>query len=86
MKKGLLVLVGGWTLLHAGLIGLARAEAPRLTVRVNNMAGFDTATVARAERIAGNIFEKAGVQVDWQSANESEILPAGLATSSGKRV
>jgi len=83
MKKRLTGVVAGWTLFYGGLVPSVGAAEPRLIVQVNNLAGFEQTTVAKAEKIVTGIFHELGVQLLWQSARDPETVQAGSGSSSG---
>lgn len=64
--------------LTLGCLALAGASlrpgqaASRITVRVLNPARVPMRTVAEGERIAGNIFEKTGVEIGWVDCEASD--------------
>ena len=60
-------LIGRWLLASLGVTMLAEAREPglRVEVLVYNYAGLSAETLARAEREAARIYERAGIETEW---------------------
>ena len=61
---------------YGGAAGAYAADPPRdarhLEVAVYDLAGVDPATLASAERIAGDVYRRAGIEIEWVEAHGYE--------------
>lgn len=65
LKSSLMAVLMGWMGLGMAVRANAEDSKPRLAVCVHNYVGMSSATLNRAEQIAHQIFEQAGVETTW---------------------
>jgi hypothetical protein len=91
MKTTLKWTLGAGLVLASGLIGLVHAAAaassettPAITIHVRNYAGVVSQVLAEAERVATEIFRRAGVETRW--ADIALTAENGQVNSADRRI
>lgn len=78
MSRTVRLLVAGSVLFQGGFVKAGDATELALVVKVYNRAGFDEATIASAEQIVTDVFQRFGVALAWERAVDDRGADSGL--------